>query len=251
MKALILAAGYGTRLYPLTKDKPKPLLTVGPKPIINHIIDKILKIEAIDGIYIVTNQKFSSHFQKWADAIKLPVEVKIINDGTLSNDDRLGAIGDMDLVIKSQNVKDDLLVIGGDNLLEASLAEFIDFAKSKPAASCLGLYDLGNKELASQYGVVSIDKDERVMDFQEKPQQPASTLIAMCIYFYPREKLFLFDEYMAGPDSKDAPGNYIKWLYKRDVVYGHVLNGIWYDIGDLESYQKANDEFTEGGFKHA
>ncbi len=245
MKALILAAGYATRLYPLTKDKPKPLLPVGPKPIINHIVDKICKIKEIDGIYIVTNQKFASNFKQWAEAQQQTIDIKVINDGTTSNEDRLGAIGDIDLVLKSQHVKDDVLVIGGDNLLEASLLEFIEFAKSKPVASCLGLYDLGSKEVATKYGVVGIDKDKRVITFQEKPQQPASTLIAMCIYFFPRQKLFLFDEYMASPNPKDAPGNYIKWLYKRDVVYGYVFGGVWYDIGDMNSYNKANEEFDK------
>jgi len=243
MKALILAAGYGTRLYPLTKNKPKPLLSVGSKPILGHIMDKILEIEAIDGVYIVTNEKFSSHFQTWASEAEYDVSIEVINDGTLTNADRLGAIGDIDLVLKSAGIKDDVLVVGGDNILEASLSDFVEFAKSKPAACSVGLYDLGSKDKASKYGVVAINSDKRVIDFQEKPAKPASTLIAMCVYFYPREKLFLFDEYMDSPNSKDAPGNFIKWVYKRDVCYGYVFDGVWYDIGDMDSYTRANEEF--------
>ena len=245
MKVILLAAGYGTRLYPLTRDKPKPLLPVAGKPIIGYIILKLSRIKDIDGIFVVTNHKFCGHFQDWAKKWSGQFAIKTLDDGTLSNDDRLGAIGDIDFVIKKEGIKDDILVIGADNIFDAGFEDFIKFAVSKKGASCVGLYDLSDKQLATQYGVVSIDLNSRVVDFQEKPKSPKSTLISTCIYYFPSQKLKLFKDYLGIQEhSRDASGNYIKWLKEVDSVYGYVLNGRWYDIGDMESYKKACVSFS-------
>src|SRR3990167_6352477 len=160
MKALLLAAGYATRLYPLTLDKPKPLLSVGKRPIIDYIIEKIKKIKAIDEIFVVTNHKFYKHFKIWARQNKISHQrLIVIDDATTSNDDRLGSVGDIDFVIENQRVKDDLLVIGADNIFDAELSDFIKFSVLKKDSNSAGLYDLTDKKLASNYGVVCIDKD--------------------------------------------------------------------------------------------
>lgn len=244
MKALLLAAGYATRLYPLTLDKPKPLLPVGPHPIIDYILQNIKRVKAIDEVFVVTNSKFYSHFQAWLEAGDYGLPIEIINDGTFSNDDRLGAIGDIEFVIKKQGIKDDLLVVGADNIFDAELSDFVRFSASKKDSSCVALYDLADRKLATRYGVVSIDAQGKVIDFQEKPSEPKSSFISTCIYYFPSQKLKLFKEYSASQArSNDASGNYIKWLSRTDSVWGYVLKGKWYDIGDMQSYQKANEDF--------
>lgn len=243
MKALLLAAGYATRLYPLTLDRPKSLLEIGSKPIIDFILNKIAEIKEIDKVFVVTNHKFYPNFKQWAEGVKNRLSIGVIDDGTLSNDDRLGAIGDIEFVIKRKKINDDLLVVGADNIFDAELSSFAGFSISKRPSNSVALYDLSDKKMASKYGVVSIDKDGRVVDFQEKPAHPKSTLISTCIYYFSSEKLRLFDEYFSQGATKDASGNYIKWLKDNDAVYGYVLSGRWYDIGDLESYKKADEEF--------
>jgi len=244
MKALLLAAGYATRLYPLTLDKPKALLEVAGKPIIDYILDDIKRVREIDGVYVVTNHKFFANFTAWAAKKDKAFNIKILDDGTFSNDDRLGAIGDIDFAIKKEGVKDGLLVVGADNIFDAELLDFIKFAGSKKNPNCVGLFDLADRKLAIQYGVVSVDDNSKVTDFQEKPKKPKSTLVSTCIYYFPSEKLGLFSKYLSGDgNSKDASGNYIKWLKDNDSVYGYVLGGRWFDIGDMQSYKKADMEF--------
>lgn len=244
MKALLLAAGYATRLCPLTLDKPKALLPIGEQPIIDYILAKIRRVREIDEVVVVTNHKFYEHFKKWADGHRGLLTVSVIDDGTLSNDDRLGAIGDIEFAIRRKAIKEDLLVVGADNIFDAGLVNFIKFSTSKKAGGCVGLYDLADRKLATQYGVVSIDASGKVIDFQEKPQFPKSTFVSTCIYYFPAQKLKMFRKYLSSASkSKDASGNYIMWLSKNDSVYGYVLSGRWYDIGDMKSYKKADKEF--------
>lgn len=246
MKALLLAAGYATRLYPLTLDKPKALLPVARRPIIDYILENIKRVKYIDEIFVVTNRKFYDNFREWLDEAKRRPPVSVIDDGTLSNDDRLGAIGDIAFAIKNKNIRDGLLVVGADNIFDAELSDFVKFAVSKKDSNCIGLYDLADKESAAKYGVVSIAPDGKVTDFQEKPKYPESTLISTCVYYFPGGKTALIKKYLDGGAAgnlKDASGNYIKWLKDNDLVYGYVLSGKWYDIGDIESYKKADEYF--------
>lgn len=195
MKVLILAAGYATRLYPLTKEYPKPLLTVKNRPIINYILDKIKEIEEIDEIMVVTNSKFISRFRNWKRKLSNNIKITLIDDLTKDNAKRLGAIGDMEFAIKKKNIRDDLLVIGGDNLFDGSLKDFISFAKSKNDSPVIGAFDIKNKLQASKYGVLKLGKANRILDFQEKPDNPKSSLVAMCLYYFPKNKLELIQEY--------------------------------------------------------
>ncbi len=242
MKALILAAGYGTRLYPLTEDKPKPLLPVAGRPMIEHILEKIEAIEELDKIYVVTNEKFAGHFRHWRDTYLSRKEIKIINDATTSDENKRGAIGDMQLVIEEEEINDDLLVVAADNLFQFHLGDFLSFFQEKGAA--VGLYDFRDREAVKRYSIVEIDENKKILSFQEKPSQPRTTLIAICLYLFPREKLSLISQYLQEGNNPDAPGFYIAWLHQREPVYGFVFEGKWYDIGDLQCYEEANREYS-------
>ncbi len=249
MKALLLAAGYATRLYPLTLDKPKALLPIFGRPIIDVIVDKLDNIRQIDNIFAVTNHKFYFQFKQWTDSKnarrKVSCPITVIDDGTLSNDDRLGAIADIEFVVKKEKIKDDILVIGADNIFQDKLSDFIKFAASKKDSSIVALYDLVSKDLAVRYGVVQLDCDNKIVDFKEKPKHPSSALISSCIYYFPVCQLERLKEYLKKDTAaKDASGNFIKWLSANDRVFGYILKGKWYDIGDIESYKKACAEFS-------
>lgn len=238
MKALVLAAGYGTRLYPLTKDRPKPLLPVKNKPIINYIINQIEKIDAVDKIIVVCNDRFFKQFKSWRRKHRFNKEIKILNDETLSNTDRKGAIGDTIFTIDELDLQDDLLVVGGDNLNSLNLNRFINFARKRNSC-CIALYDIKNKKKASRFGVVKVDRNFRIKRFQEKPVNPTSTLIATCIYYFPKESLSLLFAYQAATaGKKDATGLYINWLSQKIPVYGFRFVGKWFDIGHLDTYKK-------------
>ena len=241
MKVLILAAGYATRLYPLTKDKAKPLLPIKGRPIINFIIKGIEPLDEVDKIYVVTNQKFYDIFCQWRDDYRFDKEIEIINDETLQDETKLGAIGDIDYVIKKRDIKDDLLIVAGDNLFNFNLTEFRDKAKKVAPAVSLGIYDVKEKELAKLYGVVSLNDNNQILELQEKPKMPKSSLIAVGVYLIPKEKLGLIHNYLGEGNTPDEPGYFIRWLCQKDRVYGIPLVGEWFDIGSLESYHKANE----------
>jgi len=245
VKALILAAGYATRLYPLTKEYPKPLLTVRQKPIIDFIIDKLKTIDEIDEIIVVTNSKFISRFKKWRRKLHAKKCVSLVDDLTKDNRDRRGAIGDMDFAIDKKRIEDNLLVIGGDNLFDGNLKDFLLFAKANKKSPVIGAYNVRDKINARNYGVIKLDKNNKLIDFQEKPRNPKSTLVAMCLYYFPKEKLGLIKEYLGDKIKKtDATGLYIDWLKNKCPVYGFVFCGQWYDIGDYKFYNQAKQKFT-------
>lgn len=245
MKALILAAGYATRLYPLTKKYPKPLLEVKGRPIINYIIDKLLLVSDIDEIFVVTNSKFISDFKKWVKTVKSPKKITLVDDLTKNNLDRLGAIGDIQFVIKKKKIHEDLLIIGGDNLFSGSLPEFLDAANKNIAPVAIGVYKLKHKDDARRYGVVKLDKLKRVVSFQEKPKHPESNLVAMCLYYISKNYLNLINSYMQIKKNKaDATGSYIAWLKDKVDVYGYVFSGSWFDIGDHKYLNTAKEKFA-------
>ena len=246
MKALILAAGYATRLYPLTKLYPKPLLLVKGKPIIDYIIDKLELISEVNEIYIVTNSKFISNFREWKKSIKLDKKITLVDDLTKNNQDRLGAIGDINFVIKKKKIKEDLLVVGGDNLFSGTLRGFLDFSKKNNPAVSIGLYRLKQKKDACNYGVVKLDNHKKIINFQEKPEKPDSNIVAMCLYYMPRNYLKLVKEYIQSKNKKvDATGSYIAWLKEKRNVYGYVFSGRWFDIGDYKYLNAANKNFAQ------
>lgn len=246
MKVLILAAGYATRLYPLTLTQPKPLLPVAGKPMVDYVLDNLATIPAIDRVIIVTNAKFAGHFQRWADEYrtnKAKLEFTIVNDGSTDDSNKLGAIGDLNLVLEGERVNDDLIVVAGDNLFSESLAGFGEFCRQNQQP-VLGTFDVGSLEQAKKYGVVEVDRAGRIQSFVEKPQQPASTLIGIALYYYPRAILPLVKQYLAEGNNPDQPGRLIQWLYPRMPVLTWAVPGIWYDIGSKETLEEANRIFA-------
>jgi len=244
MKVLILAAGYATRLYPLTKDFPKPLLLINNRPIIDYIIDKLEALKDIDEIMVVTNSKFIAAFRQWKRRFECSKKISLIDDLTKTKEDRRGAIGDMHFAIKKKLIKDDLLVIGADNLFDESLDKFLAFARANKFSPTIGVFDAKDKKLARNYGVIKLNKKEQVIDFKEKPAYPDTTLVAMCLYYFPKRKLSLVDEYMIKRQGyNDAIGLYIDWLRQRESVYGFVFRGKWFDIGQHTSFEKAKQKF--------
>lgn len=244
MKAIILAAGYGTRLYPLTLDKPKALLEVGGKTILDRLVKKIEAIKECKEAFIVTNEKFHKPLEEWKDTGSFSIKIEVINDRTLSNETRLGAIGDINLVLAQKNPDEDLLITGSDNLFEFELRDFVEFGNEKRPFSSLALIDIKDKKLATKYGICNVDRNSQVLEFQEKPKTPKSTLAATALYFIPKEKVPKIYEYMKTALPKDAPGNLLKWLAGTDKVFGYVAESAWYDIGDINSLKKADEEFT-------
>ncbi|MCM8795444.1 MAG: nucleotidyltransferase family protein [Candidatus Omnitrophica bacterium] len=244
MKALILAAGYGIRLYPLTKDYPKPLLKVQDKAIIDYLIDKLDALDGLDEIIVVTNSKFIGQFRSWARKKRCLKKLTLIDDLTNSAATRRGAVGDINFVINKKHVFADLLVIGGDNLFEGDLKEFIKFTKIHPHQPVIGVYRLKRLKDACNYGVVKLDKTNRVIDFKEKPKIPTSRLVAMCLYYFPKETLPFVGEYLKCKTTKhDATGCYIDWLRKKTAVYALCFGKKWYDIGEHRFYQEAKEKF--------
>jgi glucose-1-phosphate thymidylyltransferase len=245
MKALILAAGYGTRLYPLTKNKAKPLLPVAGKPIINHLLDRLGVIDALDRIYVVTNQKFAPDFERWAAETQTqsPKPITVVNDDTTSDDDKLGAIGDLHFVIERHAIDEPLLIVGGDNAFTFDLNEFVRFYDAH--GSSAGLYELDDLEAVKRYNEIMLDADGRIVSFREKPPDPKSKLFAICLYLYATDDVRRVAQYMAEGNNPDAPGHYLAWLHTRSRVYGCPLHGTWYDIGDLRAYEDAQRFFAK------
>jgi glucose-1-phosphate thymidylyltransferase len=245
VKAIILAAGYATRLRPLTHTYAKELLPVGGRPIIDWILDAIDQAAAVDEVHVVTNARKAPWFETWA----ADRDVVVHDDGTVSNDDRLGAIGDMQFVIDRAGLDDDLLVIAGDNLFDYRIGDLVDFWETKDAAgaraSAVAVRDVGSLELAAQYGIVTLDDDARIVDFVEKPADPHTTLAATATYLFAREHAALVRTYLAAGEPPDQPGRYVEWLHRREPVYGWVFDSTWYDVGNHEQLLEADNRMRE------
>jgi glucose-1-phosphate thymidylyltransferase len=247
MKIIILAAGYATRLYPLTLNQPKPLLPVAARPMIDHVLDSLSAIAGIDRVYVVTNAKFAGHFQKWADAKpagKTALNFTIVNDHSTDDTNKLGAIGDLHLVLNREKVDDDIIVVAGDNLFSEKLDGFGKCAREKNAP-VLAVYDVGNLEEIKKYNSISTDATGRITFFEEKPKQPTSTLTGIALYYYPKSVLPLIRQYMAEGNNPDQPGRLVQWLYPRIPFHTWKVPGIWYDIGSKETLEEANRIFAK------
>jgi len=248
MNALILAAGYATRLYPLTLNKAKPLLEVGGKPIIEWLVDNLANVAGLETIYVVTNDKFAGDFQTWAALYQTRrpnVRIKIINDGSRSDQDKLGAIGDINLILTQHPsaMQSDLLIVAGDNLFRESLAPFV--AQAKKSSATVAVHDVGDLEAMTKYGVVTSNDEGVVTHFEEKPQRPQSTLAAMALYCYSRDILPMFATYLAGGNNPDQPGRFLQWLYTRKPVTAFRMRGHWLDIGSKETLERADRMFAK------
>jgi glucose-1-phosphate thymidylyltransferase len=239
VKAVILAGGYATRLYPLTLDRPKHLLEVGGRPILELLLER-LPLDELDAVYVVTNAKFAERFREWAESY--PAAVIVLDDGTTSEDDRLGAIGDLQLVIESQGLDDDLIVAAGDSIFTERLDDFARFGRERGAAA-IAVYDIGDLDEMKRLSSISVDADSRLVAFEEKPERPESTLAGIALYFYPRAVVPLVGRYLAEGNNPDQPGRLVAWLYERVPVYAWRVPGRWFDIGTPETLAEAEELF--------
>ena len=246
MKVIILAAGYATRLYPLTQTQPKPLLPVAGKPMVEYVLDNLAPIEGIDRIYVVTNSKFASHFQAWSDLYRMRnprLQFTVVNDGSTDDSNKLGAIGDIHFVLQTHQVDDDVIVVAGDNLFSQPLADFGRFCREKNSP-VVAVYDVKDLEQVKKYNAITLGPDGRITFFEEKPKNPVNTMSAIALYYYPRAVIPLIKQYIAEGNNPDQPGRLIQWLYPRVPVYTWTVPGIWYDIGSKETLAEANRIFA-------
>ena len=235
MKSIILAAGFGTRLEEITKNKSKCLLKINKKPIIERVVGKIKNHD----IYIITNNKFYDDFKK-----TLSNKIKLINDNTNTNDERLGAIGDLKFFIDKEKInKADLLVIGRDNLFEFNIEDFLNYSKDK---TCVALYDIKNIEKAKRFGVVQLNDKNKIINFEEKPKIPKSTLVSTACYKFKAEDItYYLNKYIKENNNKDNLGNFIKYLSMKKPVYGYIFKDKWFDIGTKESLKEAEEYYKK------
>ena len=241
MKCVILAAGYATRLYPLTENFPKPLLTVGEKTILDWLVDDIDTAGEVDEYVVISNHKFAHHFENWAKTKSQ--KITVVDDGTDSNETRLGAVKDIQFAITTLGLDDDMLVIAGDNVLDFSLTEFIAYAKEKNASAIMRYYEADEKKLL-KCGVVTIDENDKILNMTEKSPTPATHWCCPPFYYYTKENAKLVQKGIDSGCGTDAPGSYIAWLSTKTPVYAMEMPGKRYDIGNLESYERVKAEYT-------
>lgn len=239
MKAVILAGGYATRLYPLTRNRPKHLLEVGGRAILELLLEQ-LPLEELDAVYVVTNARFAERFRKWAESY--PADVVVLDDGTTNEDERLGAIGDLQLAIETQSLDDDLIVAAGDSIFTERLDDFARFGQERGAAA-IAVYDVGDLEEMKRLSSIGVDAESRLVSFEEKPEQPESTLAGIALYFYPRTVLPLVGQYLVEGNNPDQPGRLVAWLHERIPVYAWPVPGRWFDIGTPETLAQAEELF--------
>ena len=241
MKCLILAAGYATRLYPLTENFPKPLLTVGDKTILDWLVDDIDESNLVDEYVVISNHKFAHHFDSWAKTKEQ--KVTVVDDGTSSNETRLGAVKDIQFTIEKLNLDDDMLVIAGDNVLDFSLTEFVKYAKEKNTSCIMRYYEPDDKKLL-KCGVVTIDENDKILNMTEKSPTPATHWCCPPFYDYTKSDAKLVQKGIDSGCGTDAPGSYIAWLCGETTVHAMEMPGKRYDIGNLESYEKVKAEYN-------
>ncbi len=242
MKVILLCAGYATRLRPLTDHCPKSLLPLADQPMMNYLVEKVRKIREIDQMFVVTNAKFLDAFCKWKDDFYPGESIDILNDGSTHNENRLGAVRDIAFALREKRVSDDCLILAADNFFDFDLSEFVRVAKGHCPHPTLAVYDVKDTMLAKKYGLVRVAKNQKITSFFEKPEKPETTLASTGVYFFPKENLTLIDRYLQSHQNPDAPGHYIAWLVNHSEVFAFSFQGKWYDIGDHESYERADRE---------
>lgn len=241
MKCLILAAGYATRLYPLTKNFPKPLLKVGDKTILDWLVDDIDTAGEVDEYVVISNHKYAHHFVDWAKTKQQ--KITVVDDGTNTNETRLGAVKDIQFAIDKLQLDDDMLVIAGDNVLDFSLTEFIAYSKEK-YASCIMRYYEPNTQRLLKCGVVTIDENDKVLNMTEKSPTPATNWCCPPFYYYSKNDAKLVQKGIDCGCGTDAPGSFVAWLSSQSDVYAMEMPGKRYDIGNLESYEQVKADYN-------
>lgn len=242
MKAIILVAGYATRLYPLTLNTPKALLPISGKPIIDYIVEELNTLDIVNEIFVVTNHKFAEDFNKWAKNHKSNQSISILDDGTTSEETRLGAIGDILFTIKQKNIEEEMIIIAGDNFFTYKLADYYKFYK-KVDKDCVCVKEFDDIELLKQYGVALLDENQKLIGIEEKPKIPKSNTAVYATYIYKKDTVPLFEKYIEEGNKPDAPGYFLEWLYTKKEVYAYIFDGECYDIGTPKSYEEVCAEF--------
>ena len=240
MKAIILAAGYATRLYPLTENFPKPLLKVGEKAILDWLIDDIHTSALVDEYVVISNHKFAGHFREWAAGRDRPITV--VDDGTSTNETRLGAVKDIQFAIDARDIRDDVLAIAGDNVLDFSLVPFIRFGRDN-GCSCVMCYEENDLAKQQRTAIISVDGESRITAYEEKPRAPKSNLAVPPFYFYRAQDVRRIPEALEAGCGYDAPGSFAAWLSGQTPMKAWRMPGSRYDIGNLESYEKIRAKY--------
>ena len=226
-------------------NQPKHLLEVGGRPILERLLGQFAEIEQLDQVYVVTNAKFADRFSEFAGSWQGPFDLTVVDDGTMSDEDKLGAIGDLDLVIRQQRVDDDLIVAAGDSIFgEGRLDDFARLGLDKNAP-VIAVLDVGDLEAIKRYSAITADADGRIAAFEEKPAEPQTTLAGIALYFYPRSVLPLVGRYLAEGNNPDQPGRLVEWMYEQTPFYVWPIPGKWYDIGTPETLEQADREFSD------
>ena len=243
MKCIILAAGYATRLYPLTENFPKPLLTVNEKPIIEWLMDDVS--DKIDEFIVVTNHKFADIFEKWKQerAASTDEKIRIVDDGTMDNEHRLGAVNDLKLALNSTDEADFYLVMAGDNLLDFDLSSFIDFSLNKKT-SCVMCHEENDLKRKQKTAIITVDRNDRILTYEEKPKEPKGNLAVPPFYCYRYEDILRIQEALNDGCGYDAPGSFAAWLSRKSDMHAYKMPGKRYDIGDLVSYESVKNIFS-------
>ncbi|OVE84590.1 sugar phosphate nucleotidyltransferase [Natronolimnobius baerhuensis] len=236
MKAVVLAGGYATRLWPITKHRPKMFLPIGESTVIDRIFVELEADDRVDEVFVSTNERFAAEFEAHLAESEFEKPTLSIED-TADEDEKFGVVGALAQLIERENVDDDLLIIAGDNLISFDTTEFLDYFQEKDAPT-LAAYDVGSREKAKSYGLVDLE-DDRVVDFQEKPDEPNSTLVSIACYAFPKESLDLLPTYLEEGNNPDEPGWFVQWLQNREATYAYTFEGAWFDIGTPESYLDA------------
>lgn len=237
MRAIILAAGYATRMYPLTRKRAKPLLDIGGRPMLSHLVDALLDLEGLREIAVVANQRFFGQFEEWASGYCGSVPVRLLNDGSLDADDRLGAIGDLAFALTEVGDDEELVVLAGDNLLLFGLSAYQEEFRRHRQPLLLVREEEGSRQ--GRYNEVEVDAEGKVLRFREKPLDPQTSTVAICLYFFPPGIGELVQRYLREGGNQDAPGYFIEWLVQQTTVTAMAIEGPWFDIGSLESLEAA------------
>ena len=244
MKAIILAAGYATRLYPLTLNQPKALLPIANKPIIDYIVDEIEGISKVDELIVISNEKFYPHFCEWKDNRKSRLNITVLNDKTTDDTNKLGAVGDMQFAIETLGIDDEILVMAGDNIFTFKLTDFYDEYVAKNADMIL-VKEINEIEELRRMANVIVDDNMKVIDMEEKPQNPKSNIAAFASYIYKKDTVKMIKQYLDEGNNPDAPGFFPSWLHKKKDVYAYKFEGECYDIGTPKSYKEVDEIFSK------
>lgn len=238
MTGIILAAGYATRMYPLTLNFPKPLLEVGGKKIIDHLLEDGER-SGVERFVVVSNHKFISLFREWAEGKD---NIMVLDDGSVDNEHRVGAVKDIEFAIEKAGINDDTLILAGDNVLDFSLSSFIEYGKAK-GTSCIMRHRETDRARLRKTGVVTIDQSDLVLSMEEKPKEPKSEWAVPPFYYYVKEDLPLIKEGIENGCGTDAPGSFVSYLAERRPVHAFLMPGKRFDVGSIEGYEKIRKEY--------